>query len=387
MTTTTRRPNRRTNRPRPANPPQTVRRGAPLRYVILLAAVVLLLGAGLVLVLSASAVTGLDQTGQTYFFFLRHLRYLALAAIALLIMMRVDYRRLRAAVVPLAVCTVAGLVTVMLQGESVNGSQRWLDAGPVNIQPSEFAKLALVLWLAYFLEQRRHQLARPVRIIRPVALVVGAVGFLVMQQPDLGTTIILGVIALGMLFAAGVPCRDITKLAATGAGVAMVLAWNGEAYRRDRIIGFLNPIETRQDEGYQVFQSLVGLANGGVRGVGLGSGQAKWGWLPNAHTDFIFAIIGEELGLVGALVVLGLFASIGVLGFRISDHAPDMFGSLLAAGITTWFMIQVLVNIGGVVGLLPITGVTLPFLSFGGSSLLANSVAMGILLNIGRQSR
>jgi cell division protein FtsW len=373
-------------RPAPARPSRSAPGHAPLRYVALLAAVLLLLLTGVVLVLSASSVAGIDDAGGSFFYFNRHLIYVTLSVLIVLVMVRIDYRLLRRAAVPLAVASAAGLVAVLVQGRVVNGSRRWIDAGPVNIQPSEVAKLALVVCLAAFLDQRRGQLARSHRILRPTVLGLTAVCALVMLQPDLGTSLILFAIAIGMLFAAGVPKRDVGKILGGTAVIGAMLAW-AASYRRARITGFMNPIEQRLDTGYQTFQSLVGLANGGVSGVGLGEGQAKWGWLPNAHTDFIFAIVGEELGLVGALVVLGLLTAVGLLGFRISQKAPDFFGALVAAGLTVWLMVQVFVNVGGVVGLLPITGVTLPFLSFGGSSLLMNATAAGVLLNIARQSR
>ncbi len=391
MTTTTPRPSsKRRTRPSAARrPAETSRRparaAAPLRYVAMLSAVLLLLLTGVVLVLSASSVAGIADAGGSFFYFNRHLLYVGLAIVVVLVTVRIDYRKMRRFAVPLAVTSFAGLVTVLMQGRTVNGSRRWIDAGPFTIQPSELAKLALVVCLAVFLEKRRHQLSKSRRILRPTILGLGLVCALVMAQPDLGTTLILFAIAIGMLFAAGVPKRDVSKVLGGAAVLGGALGY-AASYRRARITGFLDPIGERLDTGYQTFQSLVGLANGGVSGVGLGEGQAKWGWLPNAHTDFIFAIAGEELGLVGALATLGLLTGIGLLGFRTSQMAPDLFGSLLAAGISVWLMVQVFVNVGGVVGLLPITGVTLPFVSYGGSSLLANAAAAGILLNIARQS-
>ena len=358
----------------------------PLRYVAMLSAVLLLLLTGVVLVLSASSVAGISDAGESFFYFNRHLAYVALAIVIVLVVVRIDYRRWRTMGLPLAVVSVAGLLTVLIQGRVINGSRRWLEFGPINVQPSEIAKFALVICLAGFLESRRQQLTRSHRILRPTVLALGGVCSMVMLQPDLGTTMILFAIAIGMLFAAGVPNRDVAKVLGGAAVGGALLGW-AASYRRARITGFLNPIEERLDTGYQTFQSLVGLSNGGVSGVGLGEGQAKWGWLPNAHTDFIFAIVGEELGLIGAMAVLSLLAAIGLLGFRTSQMAPDMFGSLVAAGLTVWLMVQVFVNVGGVVGLLPITGVTLPFLSFGGSSLLMNATAAGVLLNIARQSK
>lgn len=359
---------------------------APLRHFAFLAFVLLLMLVGVVLVLSASTVTAIDQTGQSFFYFNRHLLFVALGVTTLLVLQRIDYHHLRRLVLPLVGASAAGLLTVLLVAERVNGSRRWIRVGGFTVQPSEFAKLALVVAVAVFLDSRRNQLHKSHRILRPLGLALAALCALMMAQPDLGTTLILLFITIGMLFAAGIPGRDVAKV--TGiVGTLGLLGGLAASYRRERLLGFLNPIDERQDAGWQTFQSLVGLANGGLRGVGLGAGRSKWGWLPNAHTDFIFAILGEELGLAGALLTLLLLAGIGVLGFRISQMAPDFFGALLAAGITVWFMAQAFVNIGGVVGLLPITGVTLPFVSFGGSSLLVNSAAAGVLLNVARQSK
>ena len=208
----------------------------------------------------------------------------------------------------------------------------------------------------------------------------------VLLQPNLGTTVVLAAIVFGMLFAAGVPSLPLAAYGLAGVGGAMVLAL-GEGYRRRRLLAFVDPWSDPLNTGYQTIQSQVSLASGGLIGVGLGASRAKWGFLPYAHTDFIFAIIGEELGLVGAALVVGLFLALGYLGIRAAVGAADPFGRLVAAGITTWFCAQAFVNIGAVIGILPITGVPLPFVSFGGSSLVAAMAAAGLLLNVARQAR
>lgn len=388
MTTTQRRPISNAAKRRSSQrvtPVRRMRGRPPLRYVALLAIVLLLLLTGVVLVLTASTVASIDEQKGSLFYFSRHLKFAVIALVALLIALRVDYRLWRKVSIPLVGVSIAGLITVLVTGREINGSRRWIEFGFINVQPSEFAKFALVVALATFLDSRRKQLAKRRRILHPVGLAMLVVCVLMMMQPDLGTTLILLAITGGMLFAAGIPGRQVAALSLV-VGALGFLAALAAPYRRARMLGFWNPIDSREDAGYQTFQSLVGLANGGVTGVGLGEGRAKWGWLPNSHTDFIFAIVAEELGLVGALVVLTLLGAVGVLGFRISQGAPDFFGALLAAGITVWFMVQVFVNMGGVLGLLPITGVTLPFLSFGGSSLLVNAAAVGVLLNVARQS-
>jgi cell division protein FtsW len=207
-----------------------------------------------------------------------------------------------------------------------------------------------------------------------------------MLQPNLGTTILLGAIVLSLLWVAGTPMLPLTGLAAAGAVLATGLAlW--APYRRARVLAFLDPMADYQNGGYQNVQSLVGIASGGITGTGLGESRAKWGFLPEAHTDFIFAIIGEELGMVGALTVVALFVALALLGVRTALQAPDRFGMLLAAGITTWILVQAFVNMGAVVGVLPITGVPLPFVSSGGSSLIFTMAATGLLLNVARQAR
>lgn len=359
--------------------------GPSVRYVSLLAAVLLLMLTGVVLVLSATSATAIGEADRPLHFFTRHLWAVGLAVGVLLVTLNIDYRHWRRLAVPMASATLVLLVAVLIVGRRVGGARRWLELGPVSVQPSELAKLALILTLAAFLDARKDQIDRHDRILRPSVLLLAAVCSLVLLQPDLGTTLILGGIGVGMLFVAGLPGRDLTKIALFVGVTAPVLAI-AAPYRRARLSGFLNPIAERADDGYQTFQGLVGLANGGLEGTGLGAGQAKWGWVPNASTDFIFVIVGEEMGLLGALGVLVLLGVAGLGGLRTSQRAPDQFGALLAAGIAIWFVLQTVTNIGGVVGLLPVTGVTLPFLSFGGSSLVVTAAAAGILLNVTRRS-
>jgi cell division protein FtsW len=219
-----------------------------------------------------------------------------------------------------------------------------------------------------------------------VAVVFGVVAVLLMLQPNLGTTLVLGTVVLALLFVAGAPLLPLAAVAAAAGLVATGLAlW--APYRRARVLAFLDPWADYQNTGYQNIQSLVGIASGGISGTGLGESRAKWGFLPEAHTDFIFAIIGEELGLIGALCVVALFAGLCLLGARAALLAPDRFGMLVATGVTVWFSAQAFVNIGAVIGILPITGVPLPFVSYGGSSLLVSMMAAGLLLNVARQAQ
>ncbi|WP_419841487.1 putative lipid II flippase FtsW [Candidatus Poriferisodalis sp.] len=359
--------------------------GPSVRYAALLCAAFLLLLLGVVLVLSAASATGIDSSVRPMRYFTRHVWSAGIATAALLVTLGIDYRHWRRLALPLAAVSASLLVIVLVVGDRTGGARRWIQIGQYSIQPSEIAKLALIVALAAFLDARKDQIERPDRILRPAMLLLTAGCSLVLLQPDLGTTLLLAGIGVGMLFVAGLPGRDLGKIAAMIAVAAPLLAVVAP-YRRARLAGFLDPVAERGASGYQTFQSLVGLAQGGLRGAGLGQGQAKWGWVPNASTDFIFVIVGEEMGLIGALGLLGLLGVVGIGGFRTSQQAPDLFGALLAAGISIWIVLQTLVNVGGVVGLLPVTGVTLPFLSFGGSSLVVTAAAAGLLLNVTRRS-
>jgi cell division protein FtsW len=357
-------------------------------FVLLLAVVVVLDVVGLVMVLSSSSVQALRAYGSAWLFFERQLLWVGLGTIAMVVLSRVDYRTWARRAGP-RVLIYGALRLAVLQpggGISANGSTRWLGAGTWRIQPSELAKLALLVFTAALLTRREDEIDDPHRALWPVLVVSGVVGALVMVQPDMGTTLVSVCIVGSVLFAAGVPLAQLSATAMATAAGSVVLGLL-EPYRRDRILAFLDPWADPANTGYQTIQGQVALAGGHLAGVGLGASRAKWGFLPNAHTDFIFAIIGEEAGLLGSLIVLALFAAFGVLGVRTALRAPDRFGTLLATGITAWVVGQALVNIGAVIGLLPITGVPLPYVSFGGSSLVLLMGAVGILLNVARQAR
>ncbi|MGI8757788.1 MAG: putative lipid II flippase FtsW [Acidimicrobiales bacterium] len=356
----------------------------PSGFVLLAALVAVLNVIGLVMVLSASSVQSLQEFGSTWNYFLKQATWLVLATVALVITAKVDYRRWRRLALPLLALSGLSLAAVLVVGVEVNGARSWFDLGPARMQPSELAKLALLLFCADLLARRAHQLHDTRLTLRPALVVSAATASLVMLQPDLGATIVIGSIVVAVLFLAGLPLARLSGVLFVGVAGLLALAMS-ESYRRDRLLVFLHPTADPLNTGYQITQSLTGVASGGLFGVGLGASRAKYGFLPNAHTDFIFAIIGEELGLLGAVLVLGLFLSFAVLGVKAALRAPDRFGMLVAGGITAWVLAQALVNIGGVVGLLPITGLTLPFISFGGSSLVVTMAATGILLNIAGQ--
>jgi cell division protein FtsW len=289
---------------------------------------------------------------------------------------------------PLLVVTAALMTAVLVPvlGVSVNGASRWIELGPLRVQPAELAKLAVIIYAADTMTRRVGQIDDWKMVLRPVAIVFSAFAALLMFQPNLGTTIILATIVLVMLFVGGVPGKALALLSGLLVAGATLFAFT-EPYRFRRLMAFRDPWADPLNTGFQTIQSQIGFANGGVLGTGLGQGRAKWGFLPEAHTDFIYAIIGEELGLVGSVLILAMFLALALFGVRTVLHARDRFGMLLATGITTWILIQAFINIGASVGVLPITGVPLPFVSAGGSSLIFTMAASGILLNIARQER
>jgi len=357
-------------------------------YVGLLAIVATLNLLGLVMVLSASSVVSLDEYGSSWYVVVRQAMWLGFGTAACVVVLRLDYHRWRRPALPALVLSGGLLALVLVPGVgiTVNGASRWLGYGPFSLQPSELAKLTVLLFAADLLARRAAWMEDTRVTLVPVTVVLGIVTVLLMFQPNLGTTLIMGAIVLSLLFVAGTPLVPLSGLAVAGAVVATALAlW--APYRRARVLAFLDPWADYENTGYQNIQSLVGVASGGITGIGLGESRAKWGSLPYAHTDFIFAIIGEELGLLGALFVVSLFVGLCLLGARAALLAPDRFGMLLAAGVTVWFGAQAFVNIGAVTGILPITGVPLPFVSYGGSSLLVSMVGAGLLLNVARQAR
>jgi cell division protein FtsW len=355
---------------------------------VLLAATAALTLTGLVMVLSASSVSAFERYGSSFLFFKRQAAYVAVGAGALWLTARVRYEAWQRLCLPFLMITVGLLVLVLHPafGTVAGGSARWIQLGPVSVQPSEPAKLAVIAFAAAVLARRWRRLDDLRQLAVPVVPITALVCGLILLQPDMGTAMII-VASVGVLaFAAGARVKHLAvgvlSIATLGFGLMYV-----EGYRWARFTSFMDPWADPQGNGYQTIQSLVALTTGGPFGVGLGAGRQKWSTLPNAHTDFIFAILGEELGLVGALVVLALFGTVVYAGVRIAIRAPDAFGRLLAAGITGWLGLQALVNLGAVTGLLPITGVPLPFVSFGGSSLVVSLAAVGILLSVARGRR
>ena len=272
-------------------------------------------------------------------------------------------------------------MATLLFGTGAGGAQRWIAVGPITIQASEIAKFAVIVVLAAVLDKKRKLLGDFGHFAAPVVAVMGITGLLVMLQPDLGTTIVIATAALAVILTSATPLRFVIYAGLSGAFLATVLAFSAD-YRLDRITGFRDPWADIEGTGWQLIQSWYALGSGGMTGVGLGASRARWFYLPNAHTDFIYAIIGEETGFVGGLLVILLFVLLGAAGWAIAARAVDPFGRMVATGITVWLSFQAIVNIGGVVGVLPITGITLPFVSYGSTAVAVSMGAVGVLANI-----
>ena len=354
---------------------------------LLLVDVGLLCVIGLIMVGSASTVISIATYGTPWAIFVRELMWMAIGAIVLWLAIRFDYHKLRRVGPLLLLVTFALLLVVLVPGLGVHvqGSSRWVGFGQLRLQPSELMKLALTIFAADFIARRLDQDATDRRIIGPVLLVTGAACVLILAQPDMGTAMVLGVIALTLLFVSGVRLGPVMKVMGALVILALIVGLSSP-YRRARLLSFLDPSAHGSSSGYQVVQSLIGLGSGHLFGTGIGGGQAQWGYLPNAHTDFIFSVIGEQLGIVGAIFVLFLLASFIWMGIRTATRSRDHFGALLALGLVAWVAAETVINIGAVVGLLPVTGIPLPFISFGGSSLVITMAAAGILINLARQS-
>jgi cell division protein FtsW len=348
---------------------------------------------GAVMVFSASAVTAEQHYGRSYIFLLRQVAWLVIGLFGMFALMRLDYRRLRE---PKVVYTALVTVFLMLVGafflDKSHATHRWIKFGPVGIQPSELAKLAVILYLAWFLDRKRrsaakmefckHDLVQTILpAVGPILLCVGVI----LLQPDLGTSVDIVVIATAILFVAGLSWKWIA-CGLAGALPILYLLITHVSYRQARLMAFLNPASDPQGAGFQLLQSLIAVGSGGFSGVGLMESKQKLFYLPEAHTDFIYAVICEELGFIGAMLVIGLFVVYGWRGLRASFTAPDGFGRLLALGITAMVISQALINFAVVLGMVPTKGIPLPFVSYGGSSLLVMLLATGVLLNISQQA-
>lgn len=357
-------------------------------FLVLFLAVISLVLLGLVMALSATAAPSLSGTDSAWSLFKSQAVWLGVGVIALLVLLRVDYHQWqRLAPLGLGVSLLLLVLTAIPSvGLSANGARRWLGVGSVVFQPSELAKIAFVVFVADLLSRPDRHMEDTRATLQPVLLLTGLMTALLMLQPHLGASLLVASVALTMLYFAGARISHLIAAAMVGAGLtAMLIAYS--PWRRARMLGFTDPWEDPFGNGYQTLKSLHALGSGGVDGLGLGAGRAKWGFLPYAHTDFIFAVIGEELGMVGTLFVAILFAAIATAGIAVALRAPDRFGMLLATGVTAWMVLQAALNMGAVLAVFPIVGITLPLLSFGGTSLVTTLAAMGVLLNVARQIR
>lgn len=348
---------------------------------------------GAVMIFSASAVTAEQQYGHSYIFLLRQGFWLVLGLLGMFVLMRADYRRLSE---PTVVFTAMSVVLILLVAtfflDKSHATHRWIRYGPVGIQPSELAKLAIIVYLAWFLDLKRRDKGTMefckkdfLQSILPAAAPILVCVILVLLQPDLGTAVDIVLIATAILYVAGMSWKWI----AAGAAVSLPALYfliTQVAYRRARLLAFLDPESDPQGAGFQLLQSLIAVGSGGFTGVGLMESKQKLFYLPEAHTDFIFAVISEEFGYIGAVLVIALFAVYGWRGLRAACAAPDAFGRLLAVGITAMVVGQALINFAVVLGMVPTKGIPLPFVSYGGSSLLVMLLATGVLLNISQQA-
>jgi cell division protein FtsW len=350
---------------------------------VLLATVLSLLAFGVVMVYSASAVYAQRKFGSPTYFLRRDLLWAALGLVAMTLAARTDFSLYRRWAYPMLGGAVALLAAVLLVGARINGARRWFHLGGVSFQPAELAKLALVVYLAHSLAKKAEKVRSFTVGFVPHMLVCGLMMALLLKQPDLGTAVILGLATLLLLFVAGAKISYIL-IAFLAAAPVVYQAIVGTPWRLRRMLAYLDPWQYRYDVGYQITESLISIGSGGLTGLGLGDGKQKLFFLPEAHTDYIMAIVGEELGLVGVVAVAAVFSVLIWRGARAALGARDAFGCYLAFGITAMFGLQAVVNLGVVLGALPTKGLPMPLVSFGGSTLVVDLFAMGILLNISR---
>ena len=354
----------------------------------LLLAVMALTAIGIVMVYSSSSVRSYFSSADPAAQGLEQLVWAGIGLVGLVVAMRLDFRHLRYLAIPFYVITLALLVAVLVPGigSEINGSRRWIVIpGVGSLQPAEFAKLAIVLYLAHWLDRRGKQARSFWNGLVPFGMLVAPGFFLIAMEPDLGTAGVYVIVAVSIFFMAG---ANLLYLTAIGAGV-MAAAWlmiSSTSYQLERVQTFLDPFRDPLGAGYNTVQALMALALGGITGLGLGESRMKFLYLPAPSTDFIFAIIGEEWGLVGTLTVLALFVVIAYQGYRIAITAPDTFSGLVACGLTTWLVVQAFINLAVVTALMPVTGIPLPFISAGGSALTINLAAIGILMSISRET-
>ncbi|MFH1847591.1 MAG: putative lipid II flippase FtsW [Candidatus Omnitrophota bacterium] len=348
--------------------------------------VLILISLGIVMIYSSSAIYAYERYQDSAFFLKRHLAYLLAGIFSAFGVMSVDYRKMRGYSRHILFLAALLLIAVLLVGREIGGARRWFSFGVINFQPSEFAKLAFIIYLSDLLARKHARIGELFYGFVPAGVVTGFMAVLVLVQPDLGTAVTIMLIALSLFFASGMNIKHLASTALVCLPLLLILI-AGAPYRRRRIMAFLAPWDDPRGVGFQVIQSFLALGSGGLLGVGLGRSSQKLFYLPAAHTDFIFSIIGEELGLIGTASVLVLFALFIWQGMRISFRSEDLFGKLISLGITSMIAIQVIINIGASTGSMPTKGLPLPFISYGGSSLVFNLIAFGLLLNVAKNSK
>jgi cell division protein FtsW len=354
---------------------------------VLFLAILLLVCASVVMVYSASAVLAMERYEQPYLFLFKQVTWAVLGVFMLGVAMRIDYRSYRqAAFIWTALALVVLALVAVLFTAPINGTRRWFSLGAVfSLQPSEVAKLTLIVFIAALLDRRMDRIDEVRYSLLPIGIVTGVLAGLVVLQPDFGTAVSLMVIAGAMIFAAGLSYRYLAGAALAAAPIVYIVLMSAD-YRRRRLMAFLNPWDDPLGDGFQIIQSLIAVGTGGVTGRGLMGGVQKLFYLPEPHTDFIYAVIAEELGFLGGTAIVGCFCVITWRGLRIATRAPDRFGALLALGLTCMIAVQAFANISVVLGLMPTKGLPLPLVSAGGSSLLISLIGMGMLLNLSQHA-
>ncbi|HBY97785.1 MAG: putative lipid II flippase FtsW [Ardenticatenaceae bacterium] len=365
------------------------RRAAGFEYVggsdyVLLLTVLALVTIGLLMVYSATYTLGYYLHENAHWFIQRQAEWAGLGLVTMLVFWRIPYATWQRWSVPIMALTVAALLVLLLLAKSVFGATRWLVNG--SIQPAEAAKVAIIIYIAHWASSKDERIRKLDAGLIPFAVLIGLVSGLILLQPDFSTAALVALTSVTMFFIAG---ADLKQLVVTGliGSTTLVLVATRASYRVDRIEAFLNPIDTQAGVGYQISQVLLAFARGGLKGEGLGSSRGNVPYLPAGHTDAIFAILGQELGLIACLLVLGLFLLLAHRGFRIAAAAPDAFGTILASGVTCWLIFQAIVNVAVVTSSIPFTGVPLPFISFGGSSLVTALAGVGLLLSVSATRR
>lgn len=342
---------------------------------------------GLVMISSAGVAISQNRFGDGYYFFKHQLFYgVAPGLLIMFIVQKIDYHLWKKIALPFFLLNLVFLILVFIPGMGLKlqGASRWIKLGPFSFQPTEMLKLSIILYLAAWLESKKEQSRDIFEGLIPFLAILGVVGFLIIKQPDMGTLGVIVIISMAIYFLSGAKLQHLMGMFSLGI-VAFFALVKFESYRMDRLMVFLHPELDPRGVGYQINQALLAIGSGGLFGLGLGHSRQKFNYLPEPVGDSIFAVICEEIGLFGAMVLISLFIIFAMRGLKIAKHAPDTFGRLVAVGITSWIIFQALINIAAITGLIPLTGITLPFISYGGTSLVFSMVGVGILLNISKK--